>query len=116
MSTVKNKVQLTGHLGKAPEIRILESGKKMAKFSIATNDSYRNAGGEWITETQWHNIVAWGKGAEKAEELLDRGSEISLEGKLMNSTYVDKTGVKKYYTHVQAFGFEPVTKEEKAVV
>ena len=87
----------------------------MAKFSIATNDSYRNAGGEWITETQWHNIIACGKMAEKAEELQDKGIEISLESKLMNSTCVDKNGIEKYYTHVQAFGFDLVKKEEKAV-
>lgn len=111
MSTVKNSVTLIGHLGRTPEIRTLESGRKMAKFSIATNDSYRNNGGEWITETQWHNIIAWGKVAEKVEELLDKGSEISLEGKLMNSTYVDKTGAKKYYTHVQVNSFEPVVKQ-----
>lgn len=114
MNTVKNKVQLIGNLGKAPEIRILESGRKMAKFSMATNDSYRNTGGEWVTETQWHNIIAWGKVADKVEEMLNKGNEISLEGKLMNTTYVDKNGVKKYSTHVQATDFIPVVKEVEA--
>lgn len=113
MNTVKNKVQLSGNLGNTPEIRILDSGRKMARFSVATNDSYRNASGEWITQTQWHNIIAWGKVAEKAGEILNKGSEISLEGKLMNFAYIDKNGVKKYYTHVQASGFEPVARAEK---
>lgn len=113
MSTVKNKVQLIGNIGKAPEIRVFESGKKMARFSLATNDNYRSADGEWNTETQWHNIVAWGKTAEKAEEILTRGCEVAVEGKLMNNTYVDKNGVKKYYTQVQAFGLELVIREEK---
>lgn len=111
MSTVKNKVQLIGNIGKAPEIRTLESGRKMAKFSIATDDSYRTAGGEWNTETQWHNIIAWGKMADKAEELLIRGCEVSLEGKLMNNMYTDKNGVKKYFTQVQASDFSLVEKE-----
>lgn len=115
MSTVKNKVQLIGNIGKDPEIRTLESGRKMAKFSIATDDSYRTAGGEWNTETQWHNIVAWGKMADKAADILTRGCEVSLEGKLMNNSYTDKNGVKKYFTQVQASNFELVVKEEKAV-
>lgn len=114
MSTVKNKVQLIGNIGKAPEIRVLESGRKMARFSVATNDNYRTANGEWNTETQWHNIIAWGKAAEKAEEILTRGCEVAVEGKLMNNTYVDKNGVKKYYTQVQAFSLELVAREEKA--
>lgn len=113
MSTVKNKVLLVGNVGKSPEIRQLESGRKMAKFSLATNESYRNAAGEWNTETQWHNITAWGKMADKVEELLGKGTEISLEGKLMNSSYVDKLGVKKYFTDVHLFDFEIVVKEAK---
>lgn len=114
MSTVKNKVLLTGNLGMAPEIRTLESGRKMAKFSIATNESYRNPAGEWITETQWHNVIAWGKSADKVAELLGKGSEIALEGKLVNNSYVDKQGVKKYSTQVQMFDFDLVVKEAKA--
>lgn len=106
MSTAKNKVQLIGNIGNAPEIRTLESGRKMARFSVATNDSYRTAGGEWVSQTQWHNIIAWGKMAERAEELLDRGSAVAIEGKLMNNSYTGKDGVKKYYTQVQATAIE----------
>jgi len=101
MYALKNKVQLIGNLGNAPEIKTTESGKKLARFSMATNESYRNAKGEKITETQWHNLVAWGKVADIAEKFLVKGSEIAIEGKLMNRNYIDKAGVKKYITEVQ---------------
>ena len=73
----------------------------MARFSIATHESYRNAKGEKVDETQWHNVVAWGKVAEIAEKYLQKGSEIALEGKLINRNYTDKEGNKKYITEVQ---------------
>ncbi len=101
MYALKNKVQLIGNLGNAPEVKTLESGKKMARFSIATNESYRNAKGEKITETQWHNLIAWGKVAELAEKYLTKGKEVMIEGKLVNKNYTDKAGVKKYITEVQ---------------
>jgi single-strand DNA-binding protein len=100
MYALKNKVQLIGNLGNAPEIRTTDAGKKWAKFSIATNEVYRNAKGEKVTETQWHNLVAWGKVAEIAEKYLHKGSEIAIEGKLMNRSYIDKEGVKKYVTEI----------------
>lgn len=101
MYALKNKVQLIGNLGNAPEVKTLEGGKKMARFSIATNESYRNAKGEKITETQWHNLIAWGKVAELAEKYLTKGKEVMIEGKLVNKNYTDKSGVKKYFTEVQ---------------
>lgn len=73
----------------------------MARFSMATNETYRNAKGEKVTETQWHTIVAWGKVAELAEKYLTKGSEVAIEGKLINRSYTDKEGVKKYITEVQ---------------
>ena len=73
----------------------------MARFSIATNETYRNAKGEKITETQWHNIIAWGKVAEIAEKYLTKGKEVMLEGKLVSRSYTDKDGNKKYSTEVQ---------------
>ncbi len=101
MYALKNKVQLIGNLGNAPEIKTTEGGKKLARFSMATNESYRNAKGEKITETQWHSLVAWGKVADIAEKYLVKGSELAIEGKLMNRSYTDKEGVKKYITEVQ---------------
>lgn len=101
MYALKNKVQLIGNLGNAPEVRTLDGGKKMARFSVATNESYRNAKGEKITETQWHNLVAWGKVAEIVEKYLVKGKEVMIEGKLINRSYNDKEGNKKFITEVQ---------------
>jgi len=101
MYALKNKVQLIGNLGSNPEIKTLDGGKKLAKFSIATNESYRNANGEKVTETQWHNLVAWGKLAEIIEKYITKGSEVAVEGKLTYRTYNDKDGVKEYFTEIQ---------------
>lgn len=101
MYALRNKVQLIGNLGNAPEIKTTENGKKMARFSIATNESYKNAKGERITETQWHNLVAWGKVAEIAAQYLEKGKEVAIEGKLVNRSYEDKTGQKKFITEIQ---------------
>lgn len=101
MYALKNKVQLIGNLGNNPEIRTMEGGKKMARFSVATNETYRTAKGEKVTETQWHNLIAWGKVAEIAEQFLSKGSEVAIEGKLINRNYTDKEGIKRYITEVQ---------------
>lgn len=101
MYALKNKVQLIGHLGNQPDVRTTEAGKKWARFSVATNEVYRNAQGEKVTETQWHNLIAWGKVAEIAEKFLHKGSEVAIEGKLINRSYTDKEGTKKYVTEVQ---------------
>ena len=101
MNALVNKVQLIGNLGKEPEVKTLESGKKMARFSVATNESYRNAKGEKVTETQWHNLVAWGRLAEIVEKYLVKGKEVAIEGKLINRSYNDKDGNKKYITEIQ---------------
>ena len=100
MNTLRNKVQLIGNLGNKPEIITLESGKKLAKFSIATNESYKNSQGEKVTNTEWHNLVAWGKTAEIAENYLEKGKEIAIEGKLTTRSYDDKDGNKRYITEV----------------
>lgn len=114
MYALKNKVQLIGNLGNNPEIKTLDSGKKMAKFSVATNETYRNAKGEKVVETQWHNLIAWGKVAEIAEKFLHKGSEVALEGKLINRSYNDKDGNKKYITEVQVNELLLLGKEAKA--
>ncbi|HLW32205.1 MAG TPA: single-stranded DNA-binding protein [Aequorivita sp.] len=100
MSTLRNKVQLIGNLGQDPEIINLESGRKLAKFSIATNETYKNQKGEKVTDTQWHNIVAWGKTAEIIENYLSKGKEVAIEGKLTSRSYDDKEGNKRYVTEV----------------
>ncbi len=100
MNTLRNKVQLIGNLGNDPEIVNLESGKTLAKFSIATNESYKNAQGEKVTDTQWHNIVAWGKTAEIVEKYVTKGKEVAIEGKLTTRSWEDKEGMKRYITEV----------------
>tara|TARA_R110001583_G_scaffold54139_1_gene166200 strand:- start:793 stop:1125 length:333 start_codon:yes stop_codon:yes gene_type:complete len=100
MNTLKNKVQLIGNLGNDPEITNFESGKILAKFSIATNDSYKNAQGEKITDTQWHNVVAWGKTAQIVEKYITKGKEVAIEGKLTSRSWEDKDGMKRYVTEV----------------
>jgi len=101
MNALKNKVQLIGHLGSDPEIVNMESGTKLAKFFIATNETYKNAKGEKVEDTQWHNIVAWGKTAEIVESYLTKGKEVAIEGKLTNRSYETKTGEKRYVTEVR---------------
>ena len=101
MYALKNKVQLIGNLGANPEIKTLDGGRKLARFTVATNETYRIAKGDKVTDTQWHTLIAWGKVAEIAEKYLKKGSEIAVEGKLINRSYNDKDGNKKYSTEVQ---------------
>jgi len=96
----KNRVMLVGNLGAAPDVKTTETGKKMARFSVATNENYKNSNGEKVTDTQWHNLVAWEKMAEVAEKILDKGTEVVVEGRLVSRSYTDKEGIKKYITEV----------------
>jgi len=100
MNTLKNRVQLIGNLGMDPEIKTLEGGKKMAKFSLATSDSYKNADGQKITDTTWHNLVAWNGIAEIAGKYLKKGQQVAVEGRIVYHTYEDKSGVTKYFTDI----------------
>jgi single-strand DNA-binding protein len=101
MYALKNKVQLIGNVGNAPEIRNLENNQKLARFSLATNESYCNQNGEKVQETQWHNLVAYGKIAELCENYISKGSEVAIEGKLNHRDYTDSNGVKRYLTEIQ---------------
>jgi single-strand DNA-binding protein len=96
---LKNRVQLIGNLGKDPIVKVLETGMKVAKFSIATTDYYLEKG-EKKEKASWHNIVAWGKTADIVEEKCSKGIEVVVMGKLTNHNYEDKSGVKKYVTEV----------------
>ena len=98
---MKNKVQLIGHVGQDPEIKQLENGR-VANFTIATNDSYTNAKGEKVEQTEWHRVSAWGKTVEIIEQLLKKGSHVAIEGKLTHRSYDDKDGNKRYITEVVA--------------
>jgi len=100
MNTLRNKVQLIGNLGNDPEIITLDSGKKLAKFNVATNETYKNASGERVTDTQWHRVIAWGKTADIIEQYITKGKEVAVEGKLSHRSYEDKEGNKRYATEV----------------
>ena len=101
MNALKNKVQLIGNLGQDPEIVTLDNGNKLAKFSIATSESYKNTQGQKIEDTQWHSIVAWGKTAEIVENYLTKGKQVAVEGKLTHRSYETKEGEKRYLTEVR---------------
>jgi single-strand DNA-binding protein len=109
-----NRVILYGNIGKDAEVKHLESGKVVAKFSLATNKSYTNQSGEKITETQWHNLIAWGKTAEFAEKWIKKGVSIIAEGEIQYRQYEDKDGVTKYITEIicDKFHFAGGKKEE----
>lgn len=98
MKSLRNSVQLIGRLGKDPELKSFNNSKK-ASFTIATTDSYKNQKGEKIEDTQWHNIVIWGKLAGVAEKYLKKGQEIAVEGKLVHRAY-ETNGEKRYITEI----------------
>ena len=100
MKNLRNSVQLIGRLGQDPEVRTLTNGKKLTTFSLATSDYYKNAKGERVQDTQWHNIVAWGKVGEIAAEHLNKGEEIAMVGKLTHRSYENNEGEKRYVTEI----------------
>lgn len=102
MNSFKNKVQLVGHVGQTPEIALLDGDKKVARFSLATTETYRNPKGEKVSETQWHSIVLWGKLADITEKYVEKGTEIALEGKLINRSYTNKKGIVHNVSEIQA--------------
>lgn len=100
MNSLKNRVTLIGNLGQDPEIKTTENGKKFTHFTLATNDGYKNADGQKVSETTWHNIVAWNGLAETASKFLKKGKEVAVEGRIVYRTYEDKKGVTKYITEI----------------
>jgi len=100
MSTIRNSVRLVGNLGMDPEVKSFDNNRKLAKMTIATNETYKNDKGERVTDTQWHNLVIWGAQAAIAEDILKKGDEVAIEGKLSSHSYTDKDGNKRYMTEV----------------
>lgn len=100
MANLRNSVQLIGRLGKDPEVKTFDTGKKLATFSIATNSTYRNQKGDKVEETQWHNLVMWDNLADIAAQYLKKGSEIAVEGKLVHRAYETSGGEKRYITEI----------------
>jgi len=103
MAKSVNKVILVGNLGKDPEIKYTPSGTPVAKFSLATNESFKDKSGQWQERTEWHNVVAWDRLAEIIGEYVKKGSKLYIEGRLQTSSWDDKeTGQKKYKTEIVA--------------
>ena len=100
MSNLRNSVRLMGHAGNQPEVKVINAKQKVARIRIATNESYRDADGERVVQTQWHQLVFWNKQADIAEKYLEKGSEFTVEGKLTSHSYVGKDGHKRYVTEV----------------
>lgn len=100
MNSLKNRVILIGRLGQNPETRTIENGKKVTHFTLATDDSYKNAEGQRISEATWHNITAWNGLADIADRFLKKGREVAVEGRIVYKTYEDKKGVTKNTTEI----------------
>lgn len=96
---LRNHVQLIGNLGNEPIVTLTSNGNKFARFSVATTEFLKN-NGEIKTKTYWHNIIAWGKAAETVSQKCNKGTEVVINGKLINRSYDDKNGTTKYITEV----------------
>lgn len=107
-----NKVTLIGRLGKDPEVRTLDSGTNIAKFSIATDESYKDKNGDWQTQTEWHNVILWRGLAERAEANLRKGALVYVEGKLTNRSWQDDQGNTNYITEVRGTYFRLLSSKE----
>jgi len=110
--TIRNQVQLIGHVGGTPEIRELENDSVFVKFSLATNESYKNSQGLWVNNTEWHQVIAWGNTARRIFQLVDKGSELALQGKITNRSWVDTEGIKRYNTEIVLKEFTILNKRE----
>ena len=106
MNTLRNKVNLIGRIGKNPEIQTVGTTKDYAltRFPLATNESYKDKNGQWHENTQWHNLVIWGKTAERMSNTITKGQEIMIEGRLVNKQY-EKDGEKRYSTDIEVTDF-----------
>ena len=101
MAKSVNKVILVGNLGKDPEVKVTPNGTTVAKFTLATNERYKDKNGQWQDRTEWHNLVAWQRTAEIVGEYVKKGSKVYIEGSLRTSSWDDKnTGEKKYRTEI----------------
>ncbi len=107
-----NKVILIGNLGRDPEVRKLDNGSTVGRFSVATNESYMDKNNEWQTITEWHNIVVWRNLAERAERQLKKGSMVFVEGKLTTRKWQDQNGADKYTTEVVANTFRILERKD----
>ncbi|NBC82467.1 MAG: single-stranded DNA-binding protein [Bacteroidetes bacterium] len=115
MKNLVNQVQLIGNLGSAPEFKEFDNNKKRVRFSMATNEGYKNQQGEWVNNTTWHHVIAWGRQADNVMNKLEKGSRLALNGKLSSRTYETAKGEKKFITEVVLRDFMLIPKKEEAV-
>lgn len=113
MSSIRNSVQLIGNVGKDIELKTIANGSSVANFSLATNEYYKNTKGEKVQETQWHNIVIWGKLAERAHKVLSKGAEVLVTGKITYRSYETADGSKRYVTEIKADDFVAISKKNE---
>ncbi|MEY4602938.1 MAG: hypothetical protein RIT43_230 [Bacteroidota bacterium] len=115
MNTLRNKVSLIGRLGAQPEVTTFDTGRTLARFTMATNERFKDKEGNWQDNTQWHTINAWGKIAERVKKALNKGQEIILEGKLVHQTYETKSGEKRYGTVIEATEFLLLSQKPESI-
>ena len=109
-----NKVTLIGNLGRDPEVKHFDSGTAVAKFSVATNENYKDKAGNWQSQTEWHEVVAWRSLADKAEKDLKKGSLVYVEGRLRTRKYTDSSGIERTITEVEALQLKSLDKKERS--
>ena len=107
-----NRVILIGNLGRDPEVRRLENGAVVAKFSVATNENYKDKSGEWQSQTEWHDVIVWRNLAERAESQLTKGAQVYIEGKLTHRSWQDKDGNNRRTTEVVASYFRALSRRD----
>ena len=114
MKNFKNQVQLIGFLGNDPEVVTFDSGKKKTSFRLATNERFKNQNGDYVDETQWHNVTAWGKLGEIMSAHLKKGTEVAIAGSIHYSNYTDVNGITKYFTEIKTDSMEILSKKSKS--
>ncbi|MCK5846421.1 MAG: single-stranded DNA-binding protein [Bacteroidales bacterium] len=114
MKNLRNTVTLIGHLGDAPVFKELDNGTTLAKFSIATDESYKNKNGEKVESTEWHNLIIWGPQAKTVRDYLKKGSKVMIEGRLTTETWDNKEGIKQYRSQIVINDFLMMDKKQSA--
>lgn len=112
-NNIRNSVQLVGNIGADIQLMSFENGSKKVKLTLATNELFTNGKGEKVKSTEWHTLIAWGKTAEQMANTVQKGSEVSVQGRLANRSFVDKNGVTKYVTEVIVNDFFKIAKKQE---
>lgn len=103
MHSLRNRISLIGYVGAHPDVRTLANGLMMARLDLATTESYKNAVGERINETQWHSLIAWNKTADIISRFVRKGQQVVVEGKIISRSYVDELGIRRHITEIEVY-------------